>query len=125
MKIPFFVLNVLSLGIFTLTSGCSTETPGAHYTLGAYSTNVDSTPDKVTAAAAKAADDLQLLNIASSGTKVDGTVSAQNANGDKIVITIAQSGDNVSSVSIRVGTTGDEAVSKELVDHIKSHLTWF
>jgi hypothetical protein len=26
--------------------------------------------------------------------------------------------------TIRIGTTGDEAVSKQLIDKIKSHLTW-
>jgi len=85
---------------------------------------IDSSPDKVTVAAQKADADLKLLDIVGTGTKVDGNVTARNANGDSITIDIVQAGDNVSKVSIRVGATGDEAVSKQLSDKIKSHFNW-
>ena len=52
------------------------------------------------------------------------TVADMDAQGDVVTIDIAQAGDNVSKVTIRVGTTGDEAVSKQLVDKIKSHMSW-
>jgi hypothetical protein len=104
--------------------GCSTDTPGATETLGTYSTMIDSSPDKVTTAAQKAAGDLSLLDINAAGTKVDGKVSARTAQGEDVSIDIEQAGENVSKVTIRVGTTGDEAVSKQLVDRIKSHLSW-
>jgi hypothetical protein len=42
-----------------------------------------------------------------------------------VTIQVAQAGDNVSKVTIQVGATGDEAVSKQLADRIKSHLSWF
>jgi hypothetical protein len=106
-------------------SGCSTDQPGTTDTLGSYSTHVDSTPDKVTTAASKACEDLKLNDINSNGTKVDGKVTARTAAGDDVTIDIQQAGDNVSSVSIRVGATGDQSVSKQLVDRIKSHLSWF
>jgi hypothetical protein len=85
---------------------------------------IDSSPDKVTTAAQKAAGDLSLLDINAAGTKVDGKVSARTAQGEDVSIDIEQAGENVSKVTIRVGTTGDEAVSKQLVDRIKSHLSW-
>jgi len=109
-----------------LNFGCSTETetPGAKDTLGSYSTMIDSSPDKVTAAAQKAAADLSLLDINAAGTLVDGKVSARTAHGDDVSIDIEQAGENVSNVTIRVGVTGDEAVSKQLMDRIKSHLSW-
>jgi hypothetical protein len=85
---------------------------------------VSSTPDKVTAAAIKAAGDLKLLNIAGNGTAVDGRVTATDAQGDAVTIDIAQAGDGVSKVTIHVGATGDDAISKQLVDRINSHLSW-
>ncbi|HEX4056077.1 MAG TPA: DUF3568 family protein [Tepidisphaeraceae bacterium] len=125
MKLACIALSVLSVG-FLLVSlpGCQTDTPGATTTLGSYSTMVDASPDKVTAAAQKAAADLELSDIVGNGTKVDGHVTAKNAHGDAVTIDIEQAGENVSKVTIRVGATGDEAVSKQLVDKIKSHLSW-
>jgi hypothetical protein len=107
-----------------MLNACSTDQPGATNTLGSYSTNIAAAPDKVTTAAQKACEDLKLANINSTGTTVDGKVTAQTAQGQDVTIDIAQAGDQVSSVTIRVGTTGDQAVSKELADHIKSHLSW-
>jgi hypothetical protein len=126
MKYAFATIVVLGAGILMLAlNGCSTDQPGAKDTLGTYSTNVAAAPDKVTTAAAKAAEDLKLSDINSSGTKVDGKVTARTAQGDEVAIDIEQAGDDVSKVSIRVGATGDEAISKQLVDRIKSHLGWF
>jgi len=78
----------------------------------------------VTVAAQKAAADLGLLDIVGNGTAIDGKVTAKNAQGDAVTIDIEQAGQNVSKVTIRIGATGDDAVSKQLVDRINSHLTW-
>jgi len=126
MKVALLFFGLLSLGAFLLnTAGCATEQPGATDTLGIYSTQVAAAPDKATTAASKACEDLKLTNIASDGTKVDGKVTAQTADGTQVVINIEQAGDNVSKVSIHVGATGDESVSKQLVDRMVSHLNWF
>jgi len=126
MKKAILALSLLggSFGLLGLTA-CETESPGATETLGVYSTNVDSTPDKVTAAAQKAAADLNLTEIVANGTSVDGKVTAKDAQGDVVTIDVEQAGDSVSKVTIHVGTTGDESVSKQLIDRIKSHLSWF
>jgi propanediol dehydratase small subunit len=126
MRLAFIAISVLGFG-YSLVSvtGCQTDTVGATNTLGAYSTMVNSSPDKVTTAAQKAATDLKLNDIVGNGTAVDGKVTAQTAQGDTVTIDIQQAGDNVSKVTIRVGATGDDAVSKQLVDRIKSHLSWF
>jgi Protein of unknown function (DUF3568) len=125
MKKAILAITLLGTG-FTLAglTACETDTPGATQTLGVYSTNVDGTPDKVTAAAQKAAADLNLTEIVGNGTSIDGKVTAKDAQGDVVTIDIAQAGDGVSKVTIHVGTTGDEAVSKQLIDKIKSHLSW-
>jgi hypothetical protein len=125
MKTTFLAISLLgaSFGLAGLTA-CETETPGATDTLGVYSTNVDGAPDKVTAAAQKAAADLQLTDIVGNGTTIDGKVTAKNAQGDAVTIDIEQAGQNVSKVTIHFGATGDEAASKQLVDRIKAHLSW-
>ena len=126
MKKAILAISLLSGGFFLANlTACETETPGATETLGMYSTNVNGSPDKVTAAAQKAAADLNLTEIVGNGTKVDGKVTAKDAQGDVVTINIEQAGDGVSKVTIYIGTTGDEAISKQLIDRIKSHLSWF
>jgi Protein of unknown function (DUF3568) len=126
MKVALLSLGLLSICAFLFTaSGCSTEQPGATDTLGTYSTNVSATPDKATTAASKACEDLKLADINSNGTAVDGKVTARTAEGQDVTINIEQAGDNVSKVSIRVGATGDQSISKQLVDKLRSHLGWF
>ena len=125
MKLAIFALSALGAGIVLPNLiACSTESPGATQTLGVYSTNVDASPDKVTIAAQKAADDLKLTDILGNGTKVDGKVTAKDAQGDVVTIDITQAGESVSKVTIHVGDTGNEALSKQLIDRINSHLSW-
>jgi propanediol dehydratase small subunit len=125
MKLAIFAISVLSAGfVLSNLTACQTESPGASQTMGVYSVMIDSTPDKVTTAAQKACDDLKLTSITANGTTIDGKVTALNAQGDSVIINVEQAGDSVSKVTIHVGATGDEAVSKQLVDRIKSHLSW-
>ena len=125
MKLGIFALGVLGMGFFLVNlTGCATDTPGATDTLGYYSTSVDAAPDTVTTAAQKAAADLKLSDIVGNSTKVDGQVTARNAQGTAVTINIKQAGDNVSKVTIHIGATGDEAFSKQLIDRINSHLSW-
>jgi|ERR1700722_8062575 Protein of unknown function (DUF3568) len=125
MKLGCFALSILVAGFFMANlTACQTETPGATETLGVYTTMIDGAPDKVTAAAQKAADDLKLTDIVGNGTTIDGKVTAKNAQGDVVTINIEQAGQNVSKVTIHIGASGDEAVSKQLVDRTKAHLSW-
>jgi hypothetical protein len=125
MKAVLILVSAFSLSVLLLLNGCATDQPGATNTLGDYTTNVAAAPDKVTTAAGKACDDLKFQNINASGTKVDGKVTAKTAQGDDVIITIAQAGDSVSKVTVRVGSAGDQAVSKQIVDRINNHLSWF
>ncbi|MCE9592175.1 MAG: DUF3568 domain-containing protein [Planctomycetes bacterium] len=86
---------------------------------------IDAAPDKVTNAAQKAVEQMKLTDVASTGTKIDGRVTARNAQNDLVQIDIAQAGENVSKVSVRVGTTGDDAVSERIVAKTKDNLHWF
>jgi hypothetical protein len=105
-----------------ILNACQTDEPGATYTVNTFSGNVDNSPDKVTAAAVKAANDMKLMDVVSNSTTVDGTVTAKDASGDTVTINISQSGEKVSKVTIRVGATGDEAMSRQLMDGINHHI---
>jgi hypothetical protein len=113
---------LLACGGLMVLNACQTDEPGATYTLGSFSGNVDNSPDKVAAAAVKAANDMKLVDVVSNSTQVDGTVTAKDASGDTVTINISQAGDKVSKVTIRVGATGDESISRQLMDGINHHL---
>ena len=69
---------------------------------------------------------MKLINVSSNSTKVDGKVTAKTAQGEDVNIEIAQAGQDQSSVTVRVCATGDPAISKEIVDQIRSNLSsWF
>jgi hypothetical protein len=126
MRLAYPLTLALVLGGFLWTvTGCETEKPGASYALGSYTAMVDSTPDKVTDAAQKAVSDLQLKDIVADSTKVDGHLTARTASGDTVAIDVQQAGDNVSKVTIHVGATGDQALSRQILDKTENHLSWF
>ena len=119
MKTAYLAVSIISLGFFLATiGGCQTDSPGVKNTLGTYSAMVDASPDKVTKAATASVKDMKLMDIVSDGTKIDGKVTAKTAQNDVVTI----NGENVSKVTIRVGATGDEAVSKQILDRIKKNL---
>ena len=122
MKFALLALALMCSGLLLSLAGCSTDQPGTTNTLGTYTSSVGATPDKVTSAAKASLDDLKMQGTVMSGTKVDGVVTGRTAQGDDIKIDIVQDGDNVSKVTIRVGTTGDDAISKQILDGIKKHL---
>ena len=86
---------------------------------------IDASVPKTTRAARKTAENMKLMDIASSHSDVDGKVTARTADDSVVTINVEQAGDNVSKVSIRVGTAGDENISKQIYDGIKSNLSWF
>lgn len=125
MRKRYLAINLMGLAFLTLAAGCSsTDQSAATDDQSAFVTNYDSTADKVTTAADQACDDLKFADINTTGSKVDGKVTAQTTQGDDVSINIEQTGDNLSKVTIRVGSTGDQAMSRELADRIKAHLTW-
>ena len=128
MRSAFLAASIIGLGIsLTALNGCqsSASQPEVKNLLGTYSVMLDASPDKVTKAAQRALDDLKFTDVQATLSKVDGHLTAQTAQKDQININVEQGGENISKMSIRVGTTGDETISKQIVEKTKSHLHWF
>ena len=126
MKTSILTVSIIGLGVtMAVLPACQTASPGVKNVAGTYSVMLDGTPDKVTKAAQKAAEDLKLANINATSTKVDGKVTATTAQNTDVMINIEQAGDNVSRVSVRVGASGDGDISQQLIDRTKSNLHWF
>jgi hypothetical protein len=131
MRRPMLLSGLVGLGVIALvalvTAGCSsTDASGVRNVAGSYSTIVDVTPDKATIASRKAVEDLKLNDIASSGTMFDGKVTCRTAQDSEITISIEKVGEKASRVTVRVGATGDEQMSRQILDKVNSNVhSWF
>jgi predicted small secreted protein len=120
----------MAVGALLLT-GCDTwhglgkdvgKTGDAMSGAGKYVMTVHATPDKVTAAARKAVEQLKMTDVDSSGDRSEGKVTAKTAKQDSVKIEIEQAGATDSTVTIKTHGTDADDVSKQIQDQIKSNL---
>ena len=89
---------------------------------GEFQANVDAGPKAATNAAEKGLRDLDIKEIKASSTDIDGRVTGRTALDKEVVITIKRISEETSSVAIRVGTFGDEALSQKIYEKLKARL---
>jgi len=89
---------------------------------GKYVMTVHATPDKVTAAARKTVEQLQMTDIDSSGDRSEGKVTATTSQQEKVTIDIEQSGDTESIVTIHLRGGNADDMSKQIQDGIRGNL---
>lgn len=115
----------------TFLAGCDTwhglgkdvsKTGDAMSGEGKYVMTVRATPDKVTAAARQAVQQLKMTDISSSGDRSEGKVVAKTPRQDSIRIDIEQSGDLDSKVTIYTHGGDADAVGKQVQDQIRRNL---
>jgi predicted small secreted protein len=128
MKTTIMIVMALAL---TVVGGCGTwhglgkdigKTGDAMAGEGKYTMTVHATPDKVTAAARRAVEQLKMTDIDSSGDRSEGKVTAKTSQQEKVTIDIEQSGDNDSKVTIHTRGGDADKVSKQIQDQINSNL---
>ncbi len=128
MKKTIMIVTTLALSVIV---GCGTwhglgkdigKTGDAMAGEGKYVMTVHAMPDKVTAAARSAVEQLKMTDIDSSGDRTEGKVTAKTARQDTVRIDIEQSGATDSIVTIY--THGDDAdtVRQQIQDRINSNL---
>ena len=128
-KVLMTAAMVLVLGlIVTMQSGClAVAAAGAAagtvmYTQGDLSADVSATADHVVDATKMAMDDLKLPILSSVSTGLEGSVEARVGSDNKATVKIKSKGEKVSHINIRIGTFGDESMSRQILDRIKAHL---
>ena len=128
MKTTIMIAGTLALSVIV---GCGTwhglgkdigKTGDAMAGEGKYVMTVRATPDKVTAAARKAVEQLKMTDIDSSGDRSEGKVTAKTSQREKVTIDIEQAGSTDSKVTIHTRGGDADDVSKQIQDQIKSNL---
>jgi hypothetical protein len=129
MRISSFVgwtalVAVLACG----SAGCTLLAAGAvggatvAYAMGDLEGEVEATPQKVVKRAKAVLDEMEVHVDLVDSTSLDGRVRGKTALDKTIEITVKRLDDLRSKVSIRVGTFGDEAQSRQIFDKIKAGL---
>jgi len=109
----------------------STATLGACYTTekdveenlfsGQYSTTVSATADQAIAAAREVSQDMHYTEVVYNVTKTDGHLSVTTSTETTIEFDSHTTGERLSRITVRVGT-GDQKLSRELLEKIKAKL---
>jgi hypothetical protein len=95
---------------------------GALYYNGELNADVDGTPPAVITATEKAFKDLIWAKETAAASQTDGLATARTATGKEVKVAVHAKTAQVSAVSIRVGTFGDENLSRLLLDRIIAFL---
>jgi len=96
-------------GTYAYVNGELKETEGAAY-------------DTVYNATLAAMNDLQYAVVSKEKDAINATINARTSGDKKIEIKLVKQSATVTEIHIRVGTFGDEALSRQILDKIKAHL---
>lgn len=121
------VLSLVLAGT-QVASGCVAAAAGAAgaagyaWYRGSFEGTLDGTTKQCAAAAKEALEDLDMKLIKVEVTEIDGRVTARSALDKEVVITIERYNPELSTVGIRIGTFGDEALSQNIFEKMKNNL---
>jgi hypothetical protein len=77
--------------------------------------------DKAYSATEKAIEELEFTITSKQKDAFDGELIARRATGKKVAVKLKRLSDNVTEIKIRVGTFGDEDISKDILDTMKKY----
>lgn len=77
--------------------------------------------DKAYQATQTAMEDLEFTITSKQKDAFDGEVIARRATGKKVTVKLKRQSDSVTQIRIRVGTFGDETISKDILDTMKKY----
>lgn len=126
-KTALVLAVTLTLSATMMMSGCILAAVGAgaggvFYAKGDLESTLAASPAQIAAAADKAFTELKIAKTSSVSSELDAEIVGRTATDKKVTITSKTTGDKLSSISIRVGTFGDEDLSQAIFEKIKKNL---
>ncbi len=117
-----FALVLAFAGVSMLT-GCKTDMKGVETDGVRYWATVNGDVEEATEAAEATLSDLELVDVESRVTKVDGQATAKTADGTEVQVDIQPKVEGeTSEVTTWVGTTGNKKLSKKIIAGIEEQL---
>ena len=121
-----FAIAVVALGASALgLTGCKTSDAGVEKNpmTGTISGHVGASPERATAAAREAMEELGLKRIDATSTQIDGQVTAYTAREERITVDIKSTGQDVSTLTVKAGKIyGDTDLGQQLFRRIREKL---
>ena len=126
-KLDIFLMMAACLlltgcGALLIGAAAGGAAAGALYVKGELKADVDGTPEEVIAATEKAFRDLIRSKEKANASRTDGLATARTATGRTVKVTVVTNTPQVSTLGIRIGTFGDENLSRMLYDRILAFL---
>jgi len=123
-------IGIAGIGLFVLATSLSScvvvaagaGAAGAAYVMGSLDGTMAASPEKVVDAAKDVLKDKDIKVVSADASGVDGRVVGKTALEKEINITVKRTEANMSKVSIRVGTFGDQEISREIYAGIQNKL---
>jgi hypothetical protein len=109
----------LGYGCTALVVGGAAGAGAVAYVRGELTAVEDVSLDQAWSAAKQAMSDLEFSVTSAEKDAFDGKLIARGASDKKIVVKLERQSDAVTEIRIRVGTFGDEAMSREILEKIK------
>ena len=125
-KVALTLMAMLTLSGMLLSSGCIVAAVGAAggvlYAKGDLESTLNATPAKIAAATEKAFAELKITKTSAASSDLDAEIIGRTTSDKKVTIKSKAKGENISSISIRVGTFGDEDTSQAIFQKIKKNM---
>jgi len=115
-------------GVIPVVSGCLLVAAGAAgvagvaYVKGEMKDTVPARPAQVVDGGVKALEQLGIVKVSSESSVLEGEVIGRTAGDERVRIGVKSKDEKISEISIRVGTYGDKALSRQILDKIKANL---
>lgn len=118
---------LLALTLAPALSGCLLVAAGAGVGAATYAMSdaegaAPNTPAEVIAAAEEVAAQMDLVLLSSVSSEVDGMLEAQTATDKKVQVKATRESDELTSISVRVGTFGNEELAQHILTRILRRL---
>lgn len=123
-----FLRGLMLAALALVSSGCAAvvvagaATAGVLYYQGALKVTAQAEPPVVAEATVAAFQELSIPLVSNETTALDAYIVGRNADGNDVKVSIEREGENTSSVSIRIGTFGDEDDSTAIWERIQTKL---
>ena len=114
---------LLTTGCVALMVGAGAGAAGTVYVMGKLEERVEASISKVQEATVAGLKDLNLPIHKNEGDKLSAQIESKTADDKTIWIKVNFVTESISELSIRVGLTGDEQRSREILRAIKHHLS--
>jgi hypothetical protein len=125
VAIPTLAIASLSAGgclLAAVGAGAAAGIGVYAYTQGKLENSEEVTLDRGWDATQRAMDDLQFTVVSRKKDATMAELIAETADGKKVTVNLKPDGERITRFSIRVGTFGDESVSRMIMDKIKQRL---